>query len=258
MSQATICHNSRHVSMPCISRVPVSRPFVWLRLGLTDFRQHWFAALAYGTAFAVAGYMLVHLGWTRPHLGLVLTSGFMLVAPFLAVCFYDLAMRAESLERSGDAGKPYSSLRANFSSIALFGLMLAFMLSAWERISAIIIGAYLGTRGVPEAGFGWLLSMDNPTLLLAYLGFGAIFALLAFALSAVSLPMLMDRQVDIVTAVVTSLWTVWENRYAMVVWAALIVALMAMGVVSNFVLLAITFPLVGFATWHAYRDLVGT
>ena len=256
MSNATICHASKNIEVPCVNRVDVFRPLAWLRLGLADLAKAWPFSIVYGVVFAVVGYFLVNEGWGRPHLAMTLTSGFLLVAPFLAAGFYDLSLRSEHQRQFSERLPAFASLGQNLGSIALFGLMLAFMFSVWERISAILVGLYLGSSGVPEAGFSWLFSSANFGFLLAYIGFGLVFALVTFAISAVSLPMMMHRPVDIVTAVVTSLWAVWENRLAMLFWMVLIVLLVAAGVATAFIGLIFTFPLLGHATWHAYRELV--
>lgn len=256
MSTTTICPTSQHIELPCLQQVPWYQPFSWLKAGARDFRQHWPESLAYGVLFAVLGYGLVQFGWTRPHVAMALTSGFLLIAPFLALGFYDLSLRGERTAAGGIKLKPFAEARENLASIGLLGLLLAFILSAWERLSAILIGLYLGSGQVPEAGFGWLFSSANLELVVVYAAFGGVLAALVFALSVVSLPMLMDRRVDVVTAVVTSLWAVRANPAAMLVWAASIVLLTAVGIATAFVGLAMIFPILGHATWHAYRSLV--
>jgi uncharacterized membrane protein len=251
-----ICPSSNAISVPCVNRVAVARPFAWLRLGLTDLAEVWPISLAYGSGFALLGYFLVYAGWTEPYIALTLTSGFLLVAPFMAVVFYELSARREHGRKASSGLKPFQMLADNAASIGMFGLLLGFMLSAWERITAILIGMYLGSHGVPEASLRWLFSSANTEFLVLYTVIGAIFALAVFALSAVSLPMLMDRQVDIVTAMVTSLWVVRENSLALLLWAALIVSLTAIGMATAFIGLAFLFPLLGHASWHAYRELV--
>jgi uncharacterized membrane protein len=87
---------------------------------------------------------------------------------------------------------------------------------------------------------------------------GAVFASVAFAISAIAVPMLLDRKVDVITAVTASVRAVNMNRPAMILWAVLIVGLIAMGFAALFAGLAVAFPLIGYATWHAYRELTGT
>jgi uncharacterized membrane protein len=256
MTTTTVCNVSRHVQVPCIRRVDPARPFAWLKAGALDFVSVWPVSLAYGLVIAGLSYLLVNSGWTRPALALTLTIAFLLIGAFLAVGFYGLSLRRERELAGGAQTGMFTTLRGNLGSIGLFVVLLAFVVSVWERISAILVGLYLGSNGVPDASLSWLFSLEHPWLLLGFGGFTVLLALAVFSLSVVSLPMLMDRQVDLVTALVTSLWVVWENRLAMVVWAVLIVVLTTLGVLTWFVGLAVIFPILGHATWHAYRELV--
>lgn len=251
MPQSTVCPTSKHISLPCLNQVDWRRPIHWLQSGWQDFQRDWTQSLAYGAIFALLGYALVHVGWSHRHLAMTLTTGFLLVSPFLALVFYQISRRRER-----PATGEMTSLRENLSSIGLYAFLLMFALSVWERLSAILLGIHLGSRGVPEASLAWLFSPENIPFVIAFTLVGASLAALVFAVSVVSLPMLLDRRVDIVTAVMTSLWTVRENPAAMLVWAALIVALTAVGIATSFIGLALIFPLLGHATWHAYRDLV--
>ncbi len=258
MNTSVVCPSSKHIDLPCLYRVPALQPLHWLREGLRDMLQTWPASLSLGAVFSVLGYALVNYAWERLHLAMALTSGFLLVAPILAIGFYELSSRLEQGRRLGGPGAPFAGVRRNIGSIALFGFLLAFILSAWERLSAILVGLFL--RGdfvsIGYFDFGLLFTGGHLGFVAAYIGFGAVLAALVFALSVVSLPMLMDRQVDLVTAMMTSLWVVRENVPAMLVWAALIAGLTVLGIASAFVALALIFPLLGHATWHAYRDLV--
>jgi len=251
MSTTSVCPGSNNMGLHCLNRVTWRQPLSWLKSGWDDFKGSWSYSLAYGVVFALLGYALVHVGWPRPHMAMTLTSGFLLVSPFLATVFYDLSRRRE---QPGTA--PFASIGENLSSIGLFALLLMFIFSAWERISAILLGMHLGSSPVPEASLAWLLSVANLNFVIAVMVVGAVLAVLVFAASVVSLPMLMDRRVDIVTAVMTSLWAVRENPLAMLVWAFAIVLLTGIGIATSFIGLVVIFPILGHATWHAYRDLV--
>lgn len=256
MTTTTVCNLSQHVDVPCINRVEAMRPLVWLRKGAGDFARAWPWTFVYGVVFAVAGFLIVNGDWARPALAMTLSSGFLLAGPFLAIGFYDLSLRNERERMGFPRQAAFSTVKRNLVSIGLFGVLLAFIFSVWERISAILVGLYLGTSGVPEAGMGLFLSRDHLDFLLLYAVFAVLLSLAVFSLSVVSLPMLMDRQIDIVTALITSLWVVWENRITMLVWGIVIVSLIALAALSWFAGLAIIFPILGHATWHAYRDLV--
>ncbi|MCU0842478.1 MAG: DUF2189 domain-containing protein [Thiobacillaceae bacterium] len=254
MSTLSVKPHSHHIDLPAVHRVPTARPFAWLRAGWDDFRRNWPVSLAYGVLFSVLGYLLVDQAWSRPHLAMALTTGFLLFAPFLAIGFYDISRRGE---RPGLL-RPFASVRRNATSIGMFALLLAFILSAWERLSAIMVGLFFRNDIVTDGGFylGLLFTPEHIGFVVPYVMFGGILALGVFALSVVSLPMLMDRRVDFVTAIMTSLWVVRENPLPMLVWAVLIGALAFLGQLAWFIPLAVIFPILGHATWHAYRDLV--
>lgn len=254
MSVETIKPHTRNIDLPELRRVEITHPFVWLRKGWHDFIANWPLSLTMGVLFAVLGFLLIDYVWARLHLAMALTSGFLLVAPFLAIVFYDVSRRAEAVVPA----QPFDGVRANAGSIGLFGLLLAFILSAWERISAILVGLFLRTDIVTDKSFslGLLAAPEHLGFLVPYMLVGGAVAALVFALSVVSLPMLMDRRVDLITAIVTSLWVVRENPLPMLVWGLLIAVLGFIGLLAWFVPLAVIFPVLGHATWHAYRDLV--
>jgi uncharacterized membrane protein len=245
------------MEIPGIHMAPLGRPFRWLAAGLDDLSRTWPISLAYGAVFAALGYFLVNYAWSWPHLALALTSGFLLLAPFLALGFYDLSRQ---LDEGGKLSlrHTFTCWRANAGSIGLYAALLLMLLIAWERVSAILVGLFLaGSIPTFENLFGQVLgSGENMTFVMAYAVFGLLFAGAVFALSVVSLPMMLDRKVDVATALVTSVWTVIRNPLVMELWAAIIVVLVAIGYMTSFFGLAVFFPLLGHATWHAYQDLV--
>lgn len=255
MTTSTVCNLGRHVPIPCLNRIEPQRPLRWLRAGWDDFARTWQTSFSYGLILAAAVY-LVAGAWARPALAPTLTVLLLLLGPFLAIVFHDLSARREHELASGRRLPAFATARHNLASIGLFGVLLAFGASLWERLSAILIGLRIGSGPVPEAGLAWLFSLEQPGFLLIYGGFIALLGMAVFSLSVVTLPMLMDRRVDIVTALMTSLWAVRENLVALLVWAACIVVVTVLGVLAWYVGLAIGFPILGHATWHAYRDLV--
>ncbi len=251
MVTGSLCPSTQHIELPCVNRVTWQQPLYWLRLGWGDFKACWLTSLAFGVLFSMIGFILFNLIRAYPHLVLTLSSGFLLVSPFLAVTFQELSRRGEQPE-----SPPFASVRANLPSIGLFAFLLMFILSVWERFSAILVGLYLGSGHVQNASLSWLFSLANPEFVVMYLLAGATLAVVVFALSVVSLPMLVDRPADIITALMTSLLVVRENPLAMLVWALTIVLLTGIGIATALIGLAFIFPILGHATWHAYRDLV--
>jgi uncharacterized membrane protein len=245
------------VEPPGVRNIPLSAPLQWLSAGARDLRRAAPMSLAYGVAFAVFGFVVTSLTWDRPHLVTALASGFFLVAPILAMGFYEMSRRLWLGEAPGyrDVLRAWSR---NRESIAMFGLVLVLMIIAWERLSAILFGLFFGDR-LPDAQSllnEVLFSGQHIGFLAAYIGVGALLAAVTFALSVVTVPMLIDRNVDVVTAMMTSLKAVAANPLPMVLWAALIVVLVGVGIATFFVGLVITLPLVAHASWHAYRGLV--
>jgi uncharacterized membrane protein len=245
------------LSLPAVRRITLSQPWQWLGAGWNDLRRAPFASLAYGLLFVLMGYLLVATVEGQFTSVLALTTGFLLVGPVLAVGLYEISRRLE-------AGEPVSlsraltAWRANALSIALFGLVLSLVMIVWARLAAVLFAVLMGGRELSlEASAAQLFfSGSGLTFLLVFVGVGALLAGVVFAISVVSVPMMLDRKADFVTAILTSLAAVRANPAPMALWAALIVLFTGLGLVTFYLGLAITLPLVGHATWHAYRSLV--
>lgn len=247
-----------HMDLPGIRRVSFDQPFLWLRAGARDLARAWPLSLFYGIVFAALGYGLVHGAASRPHLAMALISGFLFVAPVLATVFYCVSHRLEHHHKLPSLFVPLLSWRANPSSLGLYALMLVFVLISWERISAILVGLFLSDSGI--GSLADLLSFSavqaHTDFVLAYLAFGGVLALMVFSLSVVSLPMLLHRKVDFATALVTSFLATRHNFPVLLLWAGLIALLTAIGMATDFIAMALIFPWLGHASWHAYRALV--
>lgn len=250
-------HPSPTVPTQRVRAVEASRPFAWLRRGWDDFTLMRNAALTYGVLITVAGLVLLFVAWNVTYLVPALVGGFLLVAPFAAIGLYSMAQQHEA-GREVSLTQADAAWRRNAGSIALFGLLLTLALILWERTAAIVFA--LSFRGnVPDLGnlvHDLLLSGQHLPLLLAFIGAGALYAIGVLMLSAVTAPMLLDRPVDVVTAVLTSVRCCVANPAAMLLWAGLIALLTAIGFATAMLGLLVIFPWLGFASWHAYRDLV--
>jgi uncharacterized membrane protein len=246
------------MNLPGIREVTVDQPFHWLREGTQDMVKAWPLSLFYGVVFAVLGYALVHAAESRPHLVMWLTSGFLFVAPVLATVFYCVSHRLEHHHKLPHLFVPLLSWRANPGSLGLFLVMLAFVLISWERLSAILVALFLSGSGI--GGLGDLLTLsavrEHADFVIAYLAFGGVLALMVFSVSVVSLPMMLHRKVDFATALVTSFMATRLNFPVMLLWGVLIAGLVAIGIATNFIAMAVIFPVLGHASWHAYRELI--
>lgn len=245
--------------IPRVRRVALDQPWRWLALGWNDILQSPRVSLAYGVAL-VGISVLIAVALLLANLIFVilpLAAGFFLIAPLLAVGLYETSRRLES-------GQPVTlthallAVRRNSGQIALMGLVLMLFHLVWVRIATLLFALFF-SNGNP----GWdgmidalLFSRVSLPFLVTGTVVGGAFAAVVFGIGAVSIPMLIDRPVSVFTAIATSWTAVQVNWKPMALWAALIVFLTGLGLVTFFLGLAVTLPLIGHATWHAYRDLV--
>ncbi len=247
---------------PC-RRLGTWEPMGWLRLAWGDLKTAPRQSLTYGAVVVLLSWALAYIairfgGYFEL---LALVSGFILLAPLLAVGTYSIS---EQIERGQQPSlrRCFSVGRRTFGNLMIFALILMIVFLVWWRAASAV-----------HIFFPVDMTSPDWTDYLQFLGIGSavgsIFALIVFAAAAFSLPMLVDREADSVTAVVTSVNAVLRNKPAMAVWAALIVvavtpgfALLLLGRERGagfalvMALLGITLPLIGHATWHAYRATI--
>lgn len=244
-------------ALPGIRQITPTRPFAWLRAGWQDLRANPLPSLAYGLLFALGGDLILLAALDHPHLMTVAVSGFFLVAPLLAAGLYELS-------RSRTCGQRLlfiDSLRVfrrNGESLALFGLLLALAALIWERFSAIAF-ALLSGDGVTSGSAlltEIILHGEHTLFVATWFALGGLLAAFIYCIAVVSVPMLVDRDCDIATAMATSLRVVMRNPLPMLVWAALIASLTLLGFATLLFGLIVFLPILGHASWHAYRDLV--
>ena len=238
--------------------LPLFSALSWLQKGLQDLRDSHFAGTFYGLVFVIFGYTLtsVYANFWKATMGL--TAGFFLLGPIVCTGLYELSRQVES----GEDTSLFKSMKAwlpNWKSIVFFAVMLTFLMIIWARVS-IVLFALFADQEYPhlKSLFSQIASAKNLEFLMVWACVGAVFASLAFAISVVSVPMLIDRSSDTLTAVFTSANALWNNTLVCIFWAACIVVLIGFALVFFKPLLIFTAPWVGHATWHAYRDFVLT
>ncbi|WP_298724635.1 DUF2189 domain-containing protein [uncultured Ferrovibrio sp.] len=240
-----------------VRHIAHDRPWHWLALGWRDMMNAPVISLVYGAGLVLVSYLLVLGLWQAdlPYLVLPMAAGFFLIAPLIAVGLYDTSRRLEQREPTGLLTALTAWRRP--VQIAAFGVVLLLLHFAWTRVALLWFALYFhgGTPPLEAMPFYLLEAQNLPFLVIGTL-LGGAFAVLVFAVSAVSLPMLLDRDVDVISAIITSVRSVQQNPRAMALWAGLIVLCTAVGLVTFFVGLGVLFPLVAHASWHAYRDLV--
>ncbi len=249
---------STSLALP-VRRIDVERPWHWLAAGWRDFTAAPEVSLAYGAFFTLVGLALTAGLWSLDRLFLVLPlgAGFLLVAPVLATGLYEVSRQLEAGRRP-HLSDALRSWRARPGSLAVMGLVLMLFFLAWIRIAFLIFALFFGPQPTSWASFvGTILfSTEGIPFLLVGTAVGAGLAAVAFAISAVSIPLILDRDVGALAAMATSVVAVVTNWRVMAGWAALIALFGAAGLATFYVGLAVTLPLIGHASWHAYRDLV--
>lgn len=246
----------KHFDLPVIRRVPPGRPFTWLAQGFRDLHGNLAESLAYGLIVAAIGWTIWTYAGNRPQPFTASLTGFFLLAPLLAAGLYEISRRHE-LGLDTGFGESLQGWRRSGGALAEFGLELVIVAIFWERLSAILFALFYN-GAVPNLDSFYrdvVLSGDYWRLLAVYVAVGGVLAIVVFVVSAISIPMLLDRGVDIYTAMATSLIAVGRNTPAMAIWAALILILTAVGFATLLVGMVVIFPVLGHATWHAYRDL---
>jgi uncharacterized membrane protein len=252
----------RTASGPVIRELTLEQPWSWLARGWADLWRRPGLSLSYGLAVVLASYLLTFCLFQFDVLPLLLplAAGFMLVGPMLAVGLYEMSRRYETGEPVNAGAVIFVATRSP-AQLAFLGALLTLILMAWWRIATLLFALFFGAQGFPplEAWVGILLfTVDGLVFLAVGSLVGGILAVAVFAVSAIAVPMLMVRETDAVTAMINSARAVMENPWPMLLWAWLIAMLTGFGIVTLYAGLAITFPLVGHATWHAYRDIVGS
>lgn len=243
-----------------IRTIRTRAPLEWLAAGWRDLWAAPRIGLAYGVTFAIlACAMAVGLQqFGKQSLILALGGGFLLIGPLVAVGLYETSRRLEAGEPVTLTAVLKAGNRAPFQ-LACFGMILALAYALWLQLAFMLFTLFMGSRELPTA------SEFVPQLLFTSHGFGllvvgttvgGVIAGLVFTVSAISVPLMMTRQIDVVSAMAASAEAVVLNLKPMALWAALVASIVMLGISTLCVGLVIAFPLIGHASWHAFRSLV--
>lgn len=239
---------------PAINKVDTTAPLRWIRCGWRDFLAVPVLSMLHGLVLSVGGVFIVRIGFQQESLLIGAFTGFMLVAPGLITGVYALSRALEQNEPIDWLVGLRAWRRSGMQSI-YFGLILTVVGCIWVLFSSLI----MEISGTTESGIkGYLLFFageTSPLLFWIWLLAGGIVASLVFAISVISMPMLIDGPIDVFKAIRTSIAAVGHNPIVMVAWAVLIMLLTMIAIGSVFGLLVVM-PVLGHASWHAYRDLV--
>ena len=232
-------------------------PFQWLRAGWADMREHPCISGFYGLAFWLMAVVLGAVFRTSPEYTMTIASGCLLVGPFLAMGLYEVSRRREA-GLQADLSSSLTCWASHIKSMGMLVLVLIVMELLWGRSSLVVFAVFFNT-GMPSTS-GVIDAIFNPQnweFVAAYAIVGSAFAVLVFSISAVSIPMILDRDTDAISAAITSLEVMFHNTAVMLLWGGLIAGLIAVSLALPWGLgLLVAGPLLGHGSWYAYRGTV--
>ena len=229
-----------------------------LAAGWRDFRSLPQYGLFFGGVYVIAGLVM---GWaaifaSEPTWLIPAMAGFPLVAPFVAVGLYEASRRRE-------AGEPISwgavlgALKGHDDDqILSMGVIVFVAFSFWMIVAHAIFAVFVGESGMGRDPMAALLTPPGLTMLAVGSAVGGVMAFAFYAMTVISLPMLVERKVDFLTAIIASFKVVRGNLAVMLGWAAIIAALLFAAMIPAFIGLMVALPVLGHATWHLYRRAV--
>ncbi|WP_233251957.1 DUF2189 domain-containing protein [Limnohabitans sp. Jir72] len=231
-------------------------PFRWLELGRQDLFKHPGIGIFYGVCFFLMAQLLALVFKHKPEYTLSMISGCLLIGPFLAMGLYEVSRRLEQGEQP-DMASSLMCWDQHIPSMAMLILVLMVLELLWGRASLVVFAVFFDT-GMPSTT-GVLEAIFNPKnieFVLVYLAVGGVFAALVFGLSVVSIPMILDRDTDAISAVLTSMRVVFSNTTVLLLWGALLGVLVVGALWPWSLGIIFVGPWLGHASWHAYRGSV--
>lgn len=234
----------------------LSDPFRWLARGWCDLMAAKGIGVFYGFCFWAMALVLGAVFRSKPEYAMSIASGCLLVGPFLAMGLYEVSRRREQ-GVAPELSVSLTSWDAHLGSMGMLVLVLIILELLWGRASLVVFAVFFNTgmpstTGVIQAIF----NLDNWEFLAVYLLVGGVFAGLVYATAVVSIPMILDRDTDAISAAITSLQVVFGNVAVMLLWGALLTALVCVALIPWGLGLLFIGPWLGHASWHAYRGSV--
>jgi uncharacterized membrane protein len=239
-----------------VRRVPATRPLRWLKLGWRDFTRTPWPGMLHGLLVAAGGLAIVAVALSNPYLMSGALSGFVLVGPILATGLYE-SSRLLSRGRQPTLADAITAWRRGTRPLVWLGVLLGAAATSWVLVSAGLFALFVRTPITgPESFLRYATQAQGDVLFMLWLVLGALGAAIVFAATAVSPPLLLGRVIDLRSAILTSVRAVGENPIAMGIWAFAIMVATALSMATLMAGFVVAIPVLGHATWHAYRDLV--
>jgi len=240
--------------------IGVSQIGVWLKRGWMDIAHAPFASLFYGVIMALTVYAVHAVFKNQPLMLFNLSTFFIMLTPFLATGLYAISINLSKGQKP-DLFHSMVAWRKNATDFALFALMLGVVIAIWARIAPLIAAVVKANSLLivnPDLGVMGFISSDAGMTFMVYFLIGAaIVSAFVFAISVVTIPLLLrDSKVGVISAMVLSFKVTMENKLTMAVWAVLIASLITLGLVTLGLAMVVVMPLLGYASWHAFNDLI--
>ena len=241
-----------------VNRVTVDAPWRWLGAGWRDMWAAPLQSIGYGIC-VVGGGLVIIAGLWRSGLSSLIPVAlgvFAIVGPLIALCLYEVSRRLEAGEAPALYPVQFAGPRSPIQ-VSYIGFFLLFAALVWLRVAIMLYALFASANYVPAAEFAKFVVSTPAGILMLFIGtaVGGAIAFAIYAFTVISIPMLMHERTDAFTAIASCINAIRTSPGAMLLWAWLIAVLTAAGVATFFLGLAIVFPLLGHATWHAYRDL---
>ncbi len=231
-----------------------------LSAGWADFRAAPAFGLFFGVVFSVVGIVIYAqlVVWGSSYWVLPIMAGFPLIGPFAAVGLYEVSRRREVGRDLDWAGILTVVRRERGSQIPAMAFVVLFFYLVWVYFAHLIFALSFGLTPLTNITSSPAILLGGPglTMLVAGTIVGGGLAVILFSITVVAIPMLLDRRIDVVTAMIASVRTVLVNRGPMLVWAAIIAGLSVLAMIPMFLGMIVVFPVLGHATWHLYRRAV--
>lgn len=243
---------------PAVRVVNLAQPWIWLRKGWHDLLRCPLPGLAHGLVAALFGLAVVW--WARDDFWIMAGafSGFLIVAPIVATGLYAISRALQRAQPHPGMADVMRVWRTRDPRLVHFGLLLGLAGTGWVLTSASMITSFAEVPITRPLDFlRYVVAQDTSWLFEAWLMLGGVLAAPVFASSVVAIPLLLDRKVTVLQAVLTSWDAVLASPGPLALWAALLMGLSALGMASILIGLVVVVPWLSHASWHAYCDLVG-
>jgi len=237
--------------------IQFSDPFRWLWRGLQDMASQPLITLFYGVCFWLMALILLAVFKTNPEYTLSAISGCLLIGPFLAMGLYDVSMHMERGEPPS-MGSSLTCWESHVKSMSMLIMVMVVLELLWGRASLVVFAVSFNSGGMPTTAtvLEAVFNPENLEFIIAYACVGSFFAGLVFACMMVSIPMILDRDTDAITACITSMRVFVDHTAVSLLWGLLITLLAVLAMLPSAAGLLVVGPWLGFASWHAYRASV--